>query len=219
MEYFTNFVNSNAFVGLVTLAVGSVAFIIYGFGKRDKKRDAAKVLLLEVRSAQRRLKKIKKDLQENNKLSSDSMVMPSNSWVTNRHMFINDFDAEEWDEISEFYDNCNIIDKLIEYQNSFFWNDVEAIRENKHRMFADFAKKIFDETVEKAKAGNKVSAEDAIKEAQDMVDAYNNMYEKTFRLYAPEAVLTDANKYVDRISLNISQTAIGAKLKKLSGDK
>lgn len=219
MESLISFINSNAFVGLVTLIVGSTALIVYKLGKRDKKRDAAKVILLEIRGAQRKLKRIKKDLLDNGKLNTESTVMPNNSWVSNRHLFINDFDSEEWDEISEFYDNCALVNKLIEYQNSFFWNDVEAIRENKHRMYADFAKKIFEESVEKAKSGKSVAAETAIKEAQDMADAFNTMYEKTFRLYAPEAVITDAKKYVQRITLNISQTAVGTKLKELSGEK
>jgi len=44
----------------VTLVVGSVAYVIYKLQKRDKKREKANIILLEIQGAERKLQQIKK---------------------------------------------------------------------------------------------------------------------------------------------------------------
>lgn len=60
MTHLINFLNSNFFIALVTLVVGSVAYVIYKLQKRDKKREKANIILLEIQGAERKLQQIKK---------------------------------------------------------------------------------------------------------------------------------------------------------------
>lgn len=211
-----SFWNASLLQPSVTILVGFAGYAVYQIGKRDKKRDAAKVILLEVQGAERKLKNLKKRLDEAT-LPHDTKILPSNGWLESRHIFINNLDADEWDEINEFYDVCGLIDQLIEHQNSFFWNDVEEMRANKQRVAADYTKNEIDDTIKGIKDGQPIpKAEDTLKNIANKIDAFNESFEKTTRTYSPERAVSDAIKYSNRISVNLSRSSTGIKLKNIA---
>ncbi len=219
MDQIANFLNSNFFIALVTLVVGAAAFLIYRLQKRDKKREVANIVLLEIQSAERKLKEIKKSISgDSGKLPNDLRLLQNDSWSQFSYMFIRDLDRDEWDSLSDFYDNCKLIDETIKFNNAAFWNDVEQIRANKQRVLADYA----DVSARKLKGSLKgpVNEEDkvAVEQFDELTEKFDHLYmSKQGRFsYTPQKTLDDARQYVSEIDMRISQKNVGIKLKKLA---
>lgn len=221
MSTFLNFFNSNFFIALVTLIVGTAAYIIYRLQKRDEKREAANIVLLEIQGAERKLQQIKKSLsKEPATLPNDLRLMPTENWSRFNYLFIKDFDRDEWDALTEFYNKCQLIDETIKYNNAAFWDDVEQIRSNKQRLLADYA----NEATKKLEGTvDNVTEKDAetIKSFDDITEKFDKVYMgKQGRFgYTPQKTLDDAKLYISEINLRISQSNVGTKLKKLANIK
>ncbi len=131
-------------------------------------------------------------------------------------MFIRNFDRDEWDSITNFYDKCTLIDELIKYNNGSFWNDVEQIRANKQRVLADYARKYRDEL-----SGDPKSDEKKLISFDETTDEFNEVYmRRQWRFgYTPDKGIIDARQYLAEIDLGISNSNIGAKLKVLANLK
>jgi hypothetical protein len=217
MEQLITFLNSNFFVALVTCIVGVAAYVLYRIQKRDGKREIANIILLEIQSAERKLKLIRKSLNEDPAtLPNDLRLLPIESWSANNYLFIRDFDRDAWDAIADFYAKCQLIDETIRFNNASFWNDVEQIRSNKQRILADFA----HSATLKLDA---VAAQD--EDDSEILTKFNDLSEKFDQLYmskqgrfayAPNKAVNDAKAYVDQVDRRISQSAVGIKLKKLA---
>lgn len=218
MSTVINFLNSSFFVALVTVIVGFVAYILYRLQKRDRKREAANIVLLEIQSAERKMQQIQKSLKRDPpSLPNDLRLMQTESWSRLNYLFIRDFDRDEWDSVTDFYNKCQLIDETIKYNNSSFWNDVEQIRSNKQRLLADYANKAamgLTGTVD-----NVTKADEAVvKKFDDITEKFDKIYMgKQGRFgYTPNKTTDDAKLYIDQIDLRISQSNTGSKLKKLA---
>ncbi|HSE61811.1 MAG TPA: hypothetical protein VLA88_05975 [Candidatus Saccharimonadales bacterium] len=218
MDLLIQFFDSNFFVAFVTLLVGAVAYILYRIQRRDRKREIANIILLEIQSAERKLKLIRKSLnQDPPTLPNDLRLLPVESWSANNYLFIRDFDRDAWDAIADFYDKCQLIDETIKFNNASFWNDIEQIRSNKQRLLADFA----NNAARKLKgAVDNVEDGDAqvLEEFNDLTEKFDRIYmSRQSRFgYAPNKPVNDAKAYVDQVDRRISQSSVGIKLKKLA---
>jgi hypothetical protein len=210
------FLNSNFFIALITLIVGLGAYAVYMLQKRDSKREAANIILLEIRAAERKLVEIKKSLRSES-LPNDLRLMPTENWSKFSYLFIRDFDRDEWDSIVNFYNNCHLIDETVKYNNDSFWNDVEQIRSNKQRLLADYAYHAAQKLKsEEGTPSNKNTAVlENFDEISNKVDELYMSKQAKFG-YTPQKTLNDAKKYVDDIAPRISQSSIGLKLKKMA---
>ncbi|HEU5004662.1 MAG TPA: hypothetical protein VFT49_01070 [Candidatus Saccharimonadales bacterium] len=212
MDSIVHFFNSNFFIAIVTLAVGSAAYFVYKKQQKDHKKDAANIILLEIQNAEREIKKVKSSIA-NEQLKQDLQVMPLESWSKYKYLFVRDFDRDEWDAISDFYSRCLLIDEAVKYNNSAFWDDVAQIRVNKQRALAYYAKTAVDEL--------DTSPEDDVKaEYIRKSDAFNLFYADLERQgkfgYAPVKPINDTKLYLDDLQINLSQTTVGTKLKQLA---
>lgn len=213
-EILTSFLNSNFFIALVTLGVGTAAYIVYRIQKRDRKREAANIILLEVQSAERKLGQIQSSLAKDPpSLPNDLRLLPTENWSAARYLFIRDFDRDEWDAITSFYNKCELIDETIKFNNAAFWSDVEQIRTNKQRVLADYAK-----TQSEKLNGNPKNDELVVKEFDDITEKVDTMYmSRQGRFgYTPDKTIIDARLYIAEIDLGMSKSVIGTKLKKLA---
>lgn len=210
----SSIVNSNFFAAVVTLIVGGGAFAIYGKQKRDRKKESAKILLLEITSAERAIRRIQEELK-NDTLPQDVLCMPYENWSTNKYLFVDNFTRDEWDAINNFYNKCKLLDESIQHNNSAFYNDVEVIRENKQRVLADFAK----ETTIKITSTNDEEKQKKIE------DEYVNNSEKFDSLYmsrqgrfaySPNKPINDSKLYLDDLTTNLSLSSVGLKLREIS---
>lgn len=102
-----NFFDSNFFVALV----GFLAIYLYFKQKKDKKRDAARLILQEIRYAEQQIRNYRATIPPQYSLSS--RLLPTNSWNDNIHLFIKDLKETEIDMISAFYSKATYIDSLI----------------------------------------------------------------------------------------------------------
>ena len=186
--------NSNGLQTFVALVVGAFVFIQYRVNKRDKVRDAASLIVVEIQTATRTIKDIKKRLA-NKVLESDVSVMPSNSWKDNRQLFAKFLDRDEWDTMEDFYDRAALLDDAVKYNSQMFRNDVEQIRINKQRAAADFA----IDTVNQIGTGT--NKEDVAEIFSGKVSVYDTLYmSKQGELaYTPSQVVDDARRYIENI--------------------
>jgi len=103
-----DFLNSN--VGVVTFLVGFLAIYLYIKQRIDKKRDAARLILQEIRYAEQQIRNSGRGARG---YSLASKLLPTNSWNDNIHLFIKNLKETQIDMISEFYSKATYIDYLI----------------------------------------------------------------------------------------------------------
>ncbi len=104
---FLNFLVIQNFTGFVTLLTGSVAWLVYTSQKRDKKINAARIILSEIRTAEEAIDEIKSDLESVKK--DFPSVLPINSWEKYAYLFVSDFDQDQISEVNNFYNNCSVV--------------------------------------------------------------------------------------------------------------
>lgn len=211
MDNFLIFLDSNFFQSIVALIVGVFVFVQYRINQRDHLRDAASIIIIEIQTASRTIKSIRKRLVDR-VLDSDVSVMPSDSWKENRQLFAKYLDRDEWDTIEDFYDRARLLDDVVKYNRQMFRNDVEQIRINKQRAAADFA----IDTVNNI-AANNMNKEDVANMFSGKVSVYDTLYmSKQGELaYTPNQVTDDAKKYIDNIP-DILNSSAYVKLKSIS---
>jgi len=109
LRFFDLFVNSNFFLALVTLVVGGIAIYLYLVQKRNEKRDAAKIIIQEIRRAE----DIISDYKKTGGYQFAKKIIATNSWAKNIHLFVGDLDNDELDKISDLYSTGEYLDRLV----------------------------------------------------------------------------------------------------------
>jgi hypothetical protein len=103
------FINGN--LGVVTFVGGVVAIYLYLKQRMDRKRDAARLILQEIRYAEAQIRNAR--ITNPPTYSLASKLLPTNSWNDNIHLFIKDLKETEIDMISAFYSKTTYVDSLI----------------------------------------------------------------------------------------------------------
>jgi len=107
--HYLYFINSNYLPSLTTIIVGSIAIFLYLKQKNDFKRDAANIILMEIRDAENKINIIKSGKM----VTVEEILLPTNNWVKYNYLFISDLDRDELDLINNFYNQCVLIDKSL----------------------------------------------------------------------------------------------------------
>jgi hypothetical protein len=94
---------------LITLFVGLSAYILYRIGRSDNKRDAAKLILQEIRYADQKVK----NYRTYNSYNFTEKILPTNSWNGNINLFIRDLTESQLDLISKFFSSATYLDEII----------------------------------------------------------------------------------------------------------
>jgi cbb3-type cytochrome oxidase subunit 3 len=116
--------NSNFFVALVTAVTAAVAWFVYNEQKSDRKQQAARLLLMEIRSAEVSLDEVRSKIHEQTRIGVEvdfPKVFPSSSWQEYCSLFAGDLDQDELHAISAFYNCGALIDELTFQFSDFFW--------------------------------------------------------------------------------------------------
>lgn len=193
----------------VAALVGVIAIFLYWRQKKDKKIDAARSIILEIQGAEKSIGKIREAVKKGH-LDVDVSVLQSESWSKVKILFVRDFDSDEWDLISDFYNKAALIDEAIRYNKTSFASDVEQIRMNKQATLARYAA----EAIDKANGKNT----DEIREEYDLKSkTFDMLYmdKQGDYMYSPVKPVNDVKMYLDGLS-NMSTTTIGQKLKQLA---
>jgi len=111
------FLNDN--LGIVTLLGGLFVIGLYFRQKNDYKREVAKLILEEIRYAE---KQIKIARERGNVFLLSTTLLPTNNWYKNVHLFVNDLEQTDRDSISDFYSKVTYSDKVINRISDFKTN-------------------------------------------------------------------------------------------------
>ena len=215
MEVVWDFLNSNLFIAFVTFGAALVAYFLYRKRIKDDKKDAANILLLEIQNAERQIKVAREQMIKNNVLVDDAYVMPTMSWGQYKYLFVRDFDRDEWDTVNSFYEKCGSFDESVRHKSTAFSNNEAAIRANLHRVTADYVQNFTHENIET----DKEEKGDVRSRLQKEIDVFQDEYlglPESLTLYTPNKPINDAKKVLETIQENLSQTSVGAKLKKIT---
>lgn len=100
----------NDYLGLITLAVGLFAIYLYLREKKDTKREAALLILQEVRYAEQRVR----NFRSYGSYSFNEKLLPTNSWHKNINLFVKHLKETEIDLISKFFSSAAYLDEVIQ---------------------------------------------------------------------------------------------------------
>lgn len=194
------FFNSNSFVGLATIITGAVAIFIYLKQRRDFKIQAARVLLLEVRTAEDRIDQVKDKVESGNTTDLPS-IFPTKSWKTYSHLFVSDFDQDELKLLSAFYDYGELVEDFAKRNNDFFWVTTEERARVVQQKLA--------ELVIHSKTNTPQVDLNLLK--QELLDVFaSDPYS-----YAPQKTINAIKTYLQKVQ-KITTTSAGVKLKDLA---
>lgn len=191
---YPNFINSNLYNAVATFLVGLFAIYLYIKQKEDQKRDAANVIIAEIRQAERLIDQFKKSGISND---ISYKLLPSNNWVKYNYLFINDLDQDEIEQINNFYSQCFVLDKAIDQINISheLKNKSVAI----HHHISLIAKESFgDETTFNNNKNN-----------------FLKLIHKDGFAFRPDAPTLSIIKALNNINL-VTTSTVGAKLKKIA---
>lgn len=105
-----SFFNSSFFIALVTFFVGGFAIFLYKRQKSDAKRDAAKIILQEIRRAEGVITEYK----EHHEYKFTKKIIVNNSWAKNISYFVGDLEIDELDKITNLFSTGEYLDSIIQ---------------------------------------------------------------------------------------------------------
>jgi hypothetical protein len=197
------FLNSNSFAGFATLFTGLIALLVYFRQKSEEKVKAARIILTEIRNAEREVQEISSRLDAQ-PMEDFPSVLPINSWKVYSHLFARDFDSDELELLTNFYGNCEQIEEYVRRHNNFFW----ITTEERTRVVQN---KLADIVIGSLKEDGEVDSNKLASYKKSILDVYTNEP----YAYAPAKTI-DRLKNLVRESARITVTTAGTKLKKVA---
>jgi len=122
--------NSGFFIALVTFSVGLFAIHLYKKQQDDNKKDAAKLIIQEIRYAEQQVRNVRMLSISEPNYYMGYKLLPTNSWHKNINLFVNDLPESQIDLISNFYSQAAYLDELINIiseEKNKIWNGEENV--------------------------------------------------------------------------------------------
>ena len=94
---------------IVTIFVGLFALVLYWRARVDNRRDAAKLILQEIRYADQKVR----NYRTYSSYNFTEKILPTNSWHKNINLFIRELTESELDIISKFFSSATYLDEVI----------------------------------------------------------------------------------------------------------
>ncbi|MDO8443600.1 MAG: hypothetical protein Q7S78_01255 [Candidatus Azambacteria bacterium] len=192
--FYPNFTNSNLYTAIATFLVGLFAIYLYITQKEDQKKDAANVIIAEIRQAERLIDQFKKSGISND---ISYKLLPSNNWAKYNYLFINDLDQDEIEQINNFYSQCFVLDRAIDQIN------ISHELENKSRAIHHYISLIAKES-----SGDKITF-------NTNKDNFLKLINEDTTTFRPGAPISSIIKALNNINL-ITTSMVGSRLKKIA---
>jgi hypothetical protein len=189
---------------LATLATAWAAYYIYQKNRKDTRREAAAVLLSEIRSVVRALPAIKVDFQRNNNLVERRYLLENSSWEKYRYVMLSQLGFEQWDALKGFFEAVALYDNAVAINDGYFDANTQQIWINLHKYYL----KVLE------RAGG-VITDSTSQELVAFTDTYvTNMYKHVG--YEPHKPVSMADSALDAIDENMLVSTVGEKLIQLA---
>ncbi len=94
---------------LITIFVGLFAILLYWKARKDNRKDAAKLILQEIRYADQKVR----NYRTYSSYNFTEKILPTNSWNKNINLFIRALTESELDLISKFFSSATYLDEVI----------------------------------------------------------------------------------------------------------
>lgn len=88
---------------IVTLVVGTTAFIVYWMTKSHEKRNAATMIIMDIRHAEQVIQSI---LEKGSIDTFMKDVITENNWSKYKHLFASKFSQDDFASFNRFFDSC-----------------------------------------------------------------------------------------------------------------
>lgn len=88
---------------LVTFLVGGVALLVYWLTKINEKRNAATIILMDIRHAEQVVFSILEKGVVDNFLKN---IITDNNWNKYKHLFVSEFSQDDFSAFNKFFDAC-----------------------------------------------------------------------------------------------------------------
>lgn len=111
IDLLIKFAKTNTFIGLMTVLAALGVIIVYWLQKRSEKINYARIILMEIRNAERAIDQTKTNLKSN--IYKYLPVLPENSWIKYNHLFVNDLNSDQLDIVNNFYNQCAKCESLL----------------------------------------------------------------------------------------------------------
>lgn len=215
--------NTNFFNAATTLVVGFTAYFIYKKQKRDEKKDAATILLAEIKSATAILPGLVARFDDRRTIESGLILLPSESWSKYKYLFVNDLKAEEWQAVDKFYKNCLDYDKALAEQQSYFAQNTGQVWVSIHKNYHDMLQKYFDDNPDiDITAEPRGDIVEINPDVAQRISAFTDTYiANTSRLasYDPLKPINDAERALKNINQNLLLSSVGSSLERLANPR
>jgi hypothetical protein len=91
------------FKNLATPIAGIVALVVYWMSKRNEKRNAATIVLMDIRHAEHVVQSI---LEKGAVDTFVKKIIAENNWSKYKHLFASDFSQDEFLAFNRFFESC-----------------------------------------------------------------------------------------------------------------
>lgn len=190
------------FDGIATLLTGGVAIGVFYWQKREKRMQAARILLLEIRNAEKTISEIK----NSQAVTESSFILPVNSWQKLQNLFITDFDNDELATLNDFYNLCSLAQKEVDRINSFLPMAIEEKIRLTQQKLLELAEKHKTEGNTFGKGSN------YLKEKEEILNA---IFYNEADWFSPKMPASKLVSYLQNIRY-ITTSSCGQKLKKIA---
>ncbi|BCG15221.1 hypothetical protein YZOS03_37040 [Vibrio alginolyticus] len=194
------FLNSSFFTSIVTLFVGFVAWLVYLVQQKRIDQDAATLVYLQIRDAERRINDLKQQPQQELVVSSlTKQIIGGNNWEAFKGRLVKYFDADEIELIDNFYIRVISAESARAECKAVF---DESLIEKARQLQAKLIENIYDHLDDQ---------DELLRNRELLIELAN----KEVFVFDPDAPKTKAFKELVHINY-VSSTPTGEKLKKLA---
>jgi hypothetical protein len=109
---------------LVTLIAGFVAMFIYVVRKQHERRDAATLVVMDIRRAEQVLALI--DENTSGDFRKLSRILFENNWAKHKHLFVSRLSMDDFALLNIFFDGCAQIDNARSALEDVFYENLRA---------------------------------------------------------------------------------------------
>lgn len=181
---------------LVTFLVGGVALLVYWLTKINEKRNAATIILMDIRHAEKVVFSILEKGVVDNFLKN---IITDNNWNKYKHLFVSEFSQDDFSAFNKFFDACIEISEARKNMLAIFNASLVAKAENLQQLLLN----IEDPT-----------SQDGKKAREKIINKVNNE-NYVFDPNDPKSRILRSLQLMGRLS----NTTAFEKLKKIAGTK